>query len=515
MATEAIVPSAPAAAALSAPASAPASTPASSSAPSAPASASFESPTPQSSVDPSRYPIREDYARELLKEKLGAIPAEDTDTPVVADTPAAPAADAEPATEVAPVVEETAKPEIPAEAEQEQDFQLEPEAIVTPEVLSQMVKDNAEFGKLLEGDPALKGQLYKTAREAAELKPYRELFPDLDSARAAQTHSATWFDVQNTFMGSATREGTVKTLAKIAELSYERDANGDVLLENGDPRIGDDFYGFVDNVVGLDLEHRNAEVEARLKSNNYRSEEERDRDQSVKAALDVLREETAATSPAKGALPESLQRKQEELDRREHELNQRKHNEQVEGRRSFEAGLQQEAQKRINDGIARIIANVEKQGAVVSPYLKNILPKAIGVKLLRKIQANPSLQGQMQELQRLPLGDGSRQRRLVAIDRAVQQYLPDVAREELREAGVQITTSAAARRAKVDAQIDTTKKTEPKGSTGPAGTGTALSAHGAFEHAQAEWQKANPGRPFDRVAKDEIIPRVLQLMQSR
>ena len=194
----------------------------------------------------------------------------------------------------------------------------------------------------------------------------------------------------------------MKTLAKIAELSYERDANGELLLENGDPQIGDDFYGFVDNIVGLDLEHRNAEVEARLKSNMYRSEEERDRDQTVKAALDILREETAATSPAKEALPESLQRKQEELDRREHELNQRKHSEKVEERRSFEAGLQQEAQKRINDGILKIIANVEKQGALVSPYLKNILPKAIGVKLLRKIQANPSLQGQMQELQRLP-----------------------------------------------------------------------------------------------------------------
>jgi len=42
---------------------------------------------------------------------------------------------------------------------------------------------------------------------------------------------------------------------------------------------------------------------------------------------------------------------------------------------------------------------------------------------------------------------------------------PDVAREELREAGVQIANASAARRAKVDAQIDSTKKTEPKGST--------------------------------------------------
>ena len=87
---------------------------------------------------------------------------------------------------------------------------------------------------------------------------------------------------------------------------------------------------------------------------------------------------------------------------------------------------------------------------------------------MRKIQANPALEGQMRELQRLPTGDASRQRRLAAIDRAIQQYLPDVAREELRQAGVQATASAAAKRAKVDAQIDATKKTEPKGSTGPA-----------------------------------------------
>jgi hypothetical protein len=203
------------------------------------------------------------------------------------------------------------------------------------------------------------------------------------------------------------------------------------------------------------------------------------------------------------------------LERGEIELKQRRHGAQVEERKGFEQGLQQEAQKRINDSIQRILANVEKQGAMVSPYLKNILPKAIGAKLVRKIQANPALQGQMQELQRLPVGDASRQRRLAAIDRAIQQYLPDVAREELRQAGVQTAASAAAKRAKVDAQIDATKKTEPKGSTGPAGRGgTALGAGAAFDHARSEWQKANPGRPFDNVAKEEILPRVLQLMSS-
>ena len=476
---------------------APTASPAPSSAPAAaPVASPVAAPAATSTVDPGKFPIREDYAAALLTEKLGAI-----------------ASPEEPAAE--PVVEAVDSVEVAAPAEEE-DFSLELEAIVTPEVLSQMVTDNPDFGKLLEADARLKGQLYKTAREAAELKPYREIFPDIDSAKTALDHSSTWVDVRETFLGSTTREGTMASLNKIAELSYERDGDGNVVMQNGKPVIGDDFFGFVDNVVSLDLEHRAQDISSRLKANRYGSEEERTRDQRVKDALEVLREESAATSPALEAQPDALRRKADELDRRERALNIRQYGEKVEERRQFEGGLQTEAQTRIHDGISKIIANVEKQGGVVSPYLKNILPKAIGAKLIRKIQANPALQDQMHSLQRLPIGDASRQRRLAAIDRAVQQYLPEVAREELREAGVQIANASAAKRAKVDAQIDSTRKTEPKGSTGPAGSGSAaMSSSAAYDHAQAEWQRANPGKPFDKVARELILPRVLQLMTSR
>jgi hypothetical protein len=487
-----------------APAAAPIPTPA----PAAPPAPSFGGGSvPTSNVDPGKFPIREDYAAALLTERLAAIPEQVT------------AVDEQPVASIDETVVVAEPEEAPAEvtpAPAEEDFQLELEAIVTPEVLSQMVTENPDFGKLLETDSKLKGQLYKTAREAAELKPYREIFPDIDSAKAALDHSSTWIDVRETFLGSTTREGTMASLSKIAELSYERDADGNVVTQNGKPVIGEDFFGFVDNVVALDLEHRAQDVTARLKANNYRSEDDRTRDQRVNDALQLLREESAATSPALEAQPDALRRKADELDRRERALNLRQHGEKVEERRSFENGLQTEAQTRIHDGISKIIANVEKQGGVVSPYLKNILPKAIGAKLIRKIQANPALQDQMHTLQRLPIGDASRQRRLAAIDRAVQQYLPEVAREELREAGVQIANASAAKRAKVDAQIDSTKKTEPKGSTGPAGSGAALmTSSAAFDHAQAEWQRANPGKPFDKVAREQILPRVLQLMTSR
>jgi hypothetical protein len=480
----------------------------------APAAPSAFSPAPVSQVDPGKFPIREDYAAALLKEKLAAIHSEPGQVPPSDGQP-------EPTDEPAVVAEapepvlEVAAPKEVTDAPGEEDFQLELETVVTPEFLSQLVTDNPEFGKLLEADARLKGQLYKTAREAAELKPYREIFPDLDSAKAAHDHSSTWIDVRETFLGSITREGTMASLSKIAELSYERDGDGNVVMRNGKPVIGEDFFGFVDNVVGLDLEHRAQDVTARLKANRYGSEEERTRDQRVHDALQVLREESAATSPALESQPEALRHRADELDRRERALNVRQHGEQVEERRSFESGLQTEAQTRIHDGISRIIANVEKQGGVISPYLKNILPKAIGAKLIRKIQANPALQDQMHSLQRLPIGDASRQRRLAAIDRAVQQYLPDVAREELREAGVQIANASTAKRAKVDAQIDSTRKTEPKGSTGPSSGSATMTSSAAFDHAQAEWQRANPGKPFDKVARELILPRVLQLMTSR
>ena len=148
---------------------APVSTPTSSPSPAAPTpSFGGGGSVPASTVDPGKFPIREDYAAALLKEKLGALPASEEQR-VPADEPVAVA---EPSSETleapdAPVVTP------PADAPVEEDFQLELEAVVTPEVLSQMVTDNPEFGKLLEADSRLKGQLYKTAREAAE----REALP--------------------------------------------------------------------------------------------------------------------------------------------------------------------------------------------------------------------------------------------------------------------------------------------------------------------------------------------------
>src|ERR1700691_4367396 len=72
-----------------APGAAPVSTPVVSPAPAAPApSFGSGSSVPASTVDPGKFPIREDYAAALLKEKLAALPASE-EQPVPADEPLA------------------------------------------------------------------------------------------------------------------------------------------------------------------------------------------------------------------------------------------------------------------------------------------------------------------------------------------------------------------------------------------------------------------------------------------
>jgi cell fate (sporulation/competence/biofilm development) regulator YlbF (YheA/YmcA/DUF963 family) len=192
---------------------------------------------------------------ELAAEKAKTAPAEVEQSVLEAATVEVPDPAAEPGAVEVPAPDAEAKPaeEKPAVAEPE--FELNPPKALTPESLSKMLTDSPEFGKLLESNPALKGQIYKTAREAAELKPYKEIFPDLETAKEVVKEVRDFRDVRGMFLTASTRDGTEKALAKMSELCYELDEDGNVLMQEGKPVIGDDFYGFVDNVVEMDLEH--------------------------------------------------------------------------------------------------------------------------------------------------------------------------------------------------------------------------------------------------------------------
>jgi hypothetical protein len=431
------------------------------------------------------------------------------------------------AAETVPATTEEPKPGDPAVATEqtapvdEDFFDLDPEVIaaVDPESFNKLLEDKPEFKNLLEADPELKEALYKTAREAAELKPYREIFPDVESAKFARENASTFVDVRNTFLGSVTPEGTAATLGKIAELCYERDDQGKVLVgDNGQPVIGEDFFGFIDNTVKSDLEHWATEVEQSLVGNAL-SADGRDRAETVMAALTVLLEHDRFGkkdgTEANAQFPEELRAKAAELDRREQALNQRTQNDKVQDRVTFEKSVVDEGIGRMKGAIDKIIASVEKQGAFIAPFIKEALKNSMGRAVVQAMKDDPKLVDAVTQLQRLPINEESRRRRLEQIDKVLQDRLPAIARAQLREAGVQTLKGSEAKRNKIAAQ-EQQSRTEPKGPTGNANPqGAPVDENQAMATATAFWQKQNPGKHVDSDAKGRIANLMVQVLLGR
>lgn len=507
----------------SSPVVAPAAAPASSAQP------TFGSGGVTTHVDPNKFPIREDFAAAVLQEKLDAIPAAvDEPAPVVEEAPIVAAAPEVP-TDVPEVTAPDATPEV-AEAKPEvPEFDFNPPAVMTPEVLTKMIADVPAFGELLEANPALKGQLYKTTREAAELRPYKEIFPDLETAKSIVGEVRSFHDVRDVFMGSTTKEGTQAALRKIAEMSHVRDENGNPVLHDGKPVVGDDFFGFVSHVAALELETRASEVRERLEADQYHNDPRikalaktdfaaaqaevtaaYERDQKLLESYSAITQ--AGSEKGKPELTPELQRKAQELDERERTLMAKEQGGKNQSRQEFERGIQKEAETRIANLINSAIAHSEKNGAPIQPFLKEVLPQQIAAKLVARLSSIPGYNFEMKSLQALPPGDNSRQRRLAAVDRHMQEHAPDIIREVFTSAGIQTAITAKARAEKVKEQTEVTKRTEIPGSRGLPYGGQPMTSAQAYDAAQAEWQKANPSSPFGNGERASILPRVLQLM---
>lgn len=531
---EETVTSAPAASSAPAPASsapaAPSSAPASTSAPStAPATSTPSTPAPAApasvhdalkTVKRSDYPDTYAYSEALNKAREAAeesgLPVELEEAAASTEDPA-PVADAtvDPAADPAATVKTPEEIEAEAKAAQEEldkEFNLEEPSALEPEALSAMLRENEEFRAIVEADPKLKGQLYKTAREAAALKPYRELFPDVESAKIAAETSTQFNDLRGVFMTSTTREGAMATLSQIAQLCGEVDDQGAPVLDaQGHQIIGEDFYGFVDNVIAIDLANRRQQVEERLEKNLYRSDEEREKDEQRLSAMNILKGEDSPAPAASGELPEALKAKAAEIEREHAKLNDHKTAEQKAQHQAYEQGVKTASVNKLKSNIDGIIESVVRQGAVIAPFVREALPEKIGAKFVARMKADKVLGAQLEQMAReLPATEAAKNRRLARFQTAVETYLPDIAREVLREAGVQPKASQDAKSEKVAAQI-ANSRSEPRGSTGPAAPGQPMDAQAARDKATAEWRQKNPGRSQDRFAQQEILTRAVQL----
>jgi len=324
MATTPVIPiSAPAAAAPApAPAPAPAAAPPAASpasaAPSTPAPAattatpaagvspSSTTPQPPAKLNPGEYGNATDsYMAEVQwKQDLAAFKEANPNVPVTDESPwegtEAPATEtpaAEP--EAQPVEGETKPAETETAADAEPFTMDDGPAPLTPQALNDLLKGDEALKAAVEANPAAKGALFKMARENAELSQFKGIFPNKDAATFARDTANRTIGLRSQFQMAETPEGMSKAFDSFMQEFAVVGADGkQVIDETGQPVYGDDLYLFGEHVVDRYADSTLAEVEARIAANQYTDDAQRERDNDLKLALSIIKDDLHPADPA-------------------------------------------------------------------------------------------------------------------------------------------------------------------------------------------------------------------------
>jgi hypothetical protein len=172
----------------------------------------------------------------------------------------------------------------------EEPYIVNDEPALTPQALNDLIKGDDALKAALEANPAAKGQLFKMAREHAELSQFKGIFPTADSAKFARDTANRTVSLRSQFEMADTPEGMAKAFDAFAQEFAVVGADGkQVVDESGQPVFADDLYGLSEHIVSRYADATLSEVEQRLQANQYASEAERQRDEDMKIAIDIIK----------------------------------------------------------------------------------------------------------------------------------------------------------------------------------------------------------------------------------
>lgn len=440
-----------------APASAPAESNFSISAPEDTTSSSGEHSQPSASssdgeLNPQDFGSLEDYAQALIDKKQSAISTQHSATPdldAVTEGLENSGADHESA-QVQNSSHTDQDAEIPTEQEQQPVFDLEGEEFLSTKVLNDKINANVALKQALEADQPLRNAMFRNARLAGEAAGYKEIFPDLDSARYAADQAASFAGLDYAFMNAGSKQGAEQFLGRWAQMAMLTDENGNVLRDqSGNPRMHSAWSSVNQHIFDSQLDF-------------VRKGAERSGDHELVAALDVLRESISPSFPETDQLPPHLRAAADSINRREQELTRQQLIQQQRDARAFEHAVGQEASERIN---ALVQPALEK--AALSDFVRQTAREKIENAIVEGLGNNRFFQSRMAELARFPANEEARQQRLNLIMTHVQAIAGPIVRQVLREASQPIIKAQEDRRAKIESQIARTRS-EPKSVGGAA-----------------------------------------------
>ena len=470
MATTPVVPSTPAAAAAPAaappqatpsvapPSPAPAAPPTTvAPAAGAPPSTTPTGPQPPAKLNPSEFGNAVDsYQAEVTwRQQLEAFKAENPGVEITDDSPwpteakpadAAPAADAAPPAEAAKT--EAEKPAETPAAEGDESYSLAEETPLTPQSLNELFKGDAALQAAIEANPAAKGALFKMAREHAELAPLKGIFPGgAESAKFARDTAARTTSLRMQFQGAETPEAIGTAYENFAQEFAVMGADGKQAVdEGGNPIYGDDFYMLNEHIVNRYTDSTLEDVEARIKENKYASDAERERDNDLRLALSIIKDDLnpkdggKKKDPDLSHLPEETRKEvQARLDEAKAIEAKNDATKAGAGKQSREAIRTEGTKKFYSDAgtrtfqqVDKIVEGLRKAGAVIPDWqLKATLPgsnvsafnNAVGMAIETAMKADPFEQSKQFQLELQYLSNPTpenHQARIAAFDSFLQ-----------------------------------------------------------------------------------------------
>ena len=423
-------------------------------------SGSSQSAQPQSAeLSPQDYDSLEDYAQALMDKKQSAHGQPGSSTasaqqPETADSsPAEQDRNDNQEIEAAELQSEQPADDSSAEASSaaaDYPLDLDNEDFLSTKALNDRINANAALKQALEADQSLRNVMFRNARLASEAAGYREVFPDVESARLAANHAAEFAALDHSFLNAENRQGAEQFFSRWAQMAMLNDENGNALRDQyGNPRMHPAWSAVNDHLFHSQLDY-------------VRNKAEKTGNHELLAALDVIRDGISPSSPALAELPPHLQAAADSINRREQELTRQQLAQQQREAETFEVAVGEEASSRINALVEPVL-----EKAALSDFVRQTAREKIESAIVDSLDRNRFFQARMAELKRFPINDETMEQRLNLLMTHVHSIAGPIVRQVLREAAQSVMKAQEERRAKIESQIARTRS-EPR-SVGGAG----------------------------------------------
>lgn len=476
-------------------------------APAAPASstpAPVTAPAPATPAAPVSNPSGElstqDKLRAEWQEAKASVPLEEQNgSPAPAEEVAAPAA-AEVTAQTPEEIAEAAAAETPAETPAPGETPAEVTAAEVPELDDGVSLGPQEFAKAIEADeatkkffddhPEIKGQVFGALRRDAENREIRQIVPDIETAKVMAQGAATWQSTDNLFLGATTKEGAGKFLDKWTQMAMYTDDQGQPVIENGQykfhPALLSTFNHIFDNRLSVMREQAKS-----------MPEETRER---LLAALDILEEVNAPSSPALGEVPEDLKPYADSLKQREQVVTEKeKADRQADTQRKTEANTQsieRAETKAENSIVAQLQPKFKAAG--LTEFEQNAAMVKIGQLVDQKLAESPYYQAALDSILSRAPGEAREKEHLAHLLKYTNQILGPIVAQVTREAKGGTLARQEVRqetRTRQTAASNTDPKTR---STTPAQPAPINNPQALITQIRTEWASAHPGEEMSR-----------------